>query len=101
MESLVSKLIYTGSTTVGAVEALLILAEWTPQPPEENLAIGCGKEDPGSWMLVGLAVRLGYLQRLEQTGLHQGEDSRSQHASRQRLAWAGKFYLIYQVWIKY
>ncbi|KAH6657650.1 fungal-specific transcription factor [Truncatella angustata] len=88
MESLVTKLIYTGSTTVGAVEALLILAEWAPQSPQENAAIGCGKEDPGSWMLVGLAIRLGYLQKLEQTGLIQGQDSESEHTSRQKIAWA-------------
>lgn len=89
MESLVSKLIYTGSTTVGAVEALLILAEWAPQPPQENQAIGCGKEDPGSWMLVGMAIRLGYLQKLEQTGLSQGKGAQPEHTSRQRIAWAG------------
>ncbi|KAM0347756.1 hypothetical protein ACHAPU_004771 [Fusarium lateritium] len=71
MEAQISKLIYTGSTTVGAVEALLILAEWAPQPQEENLMIGCGKEDQGSWMLVGVAIRLAYLQNLEQTGLEQ------------------------------
>ncbi|KAI8403037.1 hypothetical protein FOFC_16468 [Fusarium oxysporum] len=71
METQISKLIYTGSTTVGAVEALLILAEWAPQPLEENLMIGCGKEDQGSWMLVGVAIRLAYLQNLEQTGLVQ------------------------------
>ncbi|KAI7759087.1 hypothetical protein LZL87_012826 [Fusarium oxysporum] len=44
METLISKLTYSGSTTVGAVEALLILAEWTPQPLHHNYAIGCGKE---------------------------------------------------------
>ncbi|KAH7127357.1 fungal-specific transcription factor [Dactylonectria macrodidyma] len=90
MESLMSKLIYTGSTTVGAVEAMLILAEWAPQHPQENAVIGCGKEDQGSWMLVGVAIRLGYLQRLEQTGLLQEKDIQSQSFSRKRIAWAGK-----------
>lgn len=90
MESLISKLIYTGSTTIGAVEALLILAEWAPQPPEENLMIGCGKEDLGSWMLVGVAIRLAYLQRLEQTGLISREETGSERGSRQRIACAGR-----------
>jgi hypothetical protein len=90
MESQISKLIYTGSTTVGAVEALLILAEWAPQPLEENLMIGCGKEDQGSWMLVGVAIRLAYLQNLEQTGLTQRGEDVTPDLSRKRIAWAGK-----------
>ncbi|KAF7555695.1 hypothetical protein G7Z17_g2000 [Cylindrodendrum hubeiense] len=89
MESLMSKLIYTGSTTVGAVEAMLILAEWAPQHPQENAVIGCGKEDQGAWMLVGVAIRLGYLQRLEQTGLLLEKDVQSENFSRKRIAWAG------------
>lgn len=90
MESQISKLIYTGSTTVGAVEALLILAEWAPQPLEEDLMIGCGKEDQGSWMLVGVAIRLAYLQNLEQTGLTQRDGDKTEELSRKRIAWAGK-----------
>ncbi|KAM5344906.1 hypothetical protein ACJ41O_010768 [Fusarium nematophilum] len=100
MESLISKLIYTGSTTVGAVEALLILAEWAPQPPEENLMIGCGKEDQGSWMLVGVAIRLAYLQNLEQTGLVQRVEAASEHLSRQRIAWAACYMSDRQVSIR-
>jgi hypothetical protein len=90
MESQISKLIYTGSTTVGAVEALLILAEWAPQPLEEDIMIGCGKEDQGSWMLVGVAIRLAYLQNLEQTGLTQRDEGATKDLSRKRIAWAGK-----------
>ena len=90
MESQISKLIYTGSTTVGAVEALLILAEWAPQSLEEDLMIGCGKEDQGSWMLVGVAIRLAYLQNLEQTGLTQRDEGATKDLSRKRIAWAGK-----------
>ncbi|KAG9503129.1 hypothetical protein J7337_005969 [Fusarium musae] len=95
METQISKLIYTGSTTVGAVEALLILAEWAPQPLEENLMIGCGKEDQGSWMLVGVAIRLAYLQNLEQTGLVQRVEGAPEHLSRKRIAWAGGEYVRY------
>lgn len=90
MESLLSQLIYGSVATVGSVEALLILAEWAPQSPREISSIGCGKEDHGAWMLVGVAIRLGYLQRLEQTGLHDEGDSGSENFNRKRIAWAGK-----------
>ncbi|EMT63259.1 Transcriptional activator ARO80 [Fusarium odoratissimum] len=100
METQISKLIYTGSTTVGAVEALLILAEWAPQPLEENLMIGCGKEDQGSWMLVGVAIRLAYLQNLEQTGLVQRVEGAPDHLSRKRIAWAACYMSDRQVSIR-
>ena len=90
MESLLSPLIYGGVTTVGSVEALLILAEWAPQPPHEISSIGCRKEDYGAWMLVGVAIRLGYLQRLEQTGLQDAGDNPPESFSRRRIAWAGE-----------
>lgn len=89
MEGLVSKLIYAGSNNIGSVEALLILAEWAPQRPQDNSAIGCGQEDHGAWMLVGMAIRLGYLQRLEQTALLPETGAQSVDASRKRIAWAG------------
>jgi hypothetical protein len=90
MEALVSKLIYGGSNTVGAVEALLILAEWAPQRVQEKPTIGRGEEDQGAWMQVGVAIRLGYLQRLEQTGLLQAKGPKPEGFSRKQLAWAGK-----------
>lgn len=100
METLISKLIYVGSTTVGAVEALLILAEWAPQPPEDSLMIGCGKEDQGSWMLVGIAIRLAYLQNLEQTTLTHGEEGVSEYVCRQRTVWAACYMSDRQVSIR-
>lgn len=93
METLISKLIYKGSTTVGAVEALLILAEWAPQRLQEKPTIGRGEEDQGAWMQVGVAIRLGYLQRLEQTGLLQAKDPKPDGFSRKQLAWAGMYLL--------
>ncbi|KAH6695640.1 hypothetical protein F5X68DRAFT_258210 [Plectosphaerella plurivora] len=90
METLISKLVYGSTATVGAVEALLILAEWATQRPQENPAIGRGEEDHSAWMLVGVAIRLGYLQRLEQTALpHSQPDGsrRLEEYSRRRLAW--------------
>ncbi|POR37074.1 Uncharacterized protein TPAR_02721 [Tolypocladium paradoxum] len=100
MESLVSKLIYAGSTNIGSVEALLILAEWAPQRPQDNSAIGCGQEDHGAWMLVGMAIRLGYLQRLEQTALLPETEAQSADASRKRIAWAACYMSDRQVSIR-
>lgn len=94
IENFLSTLIYAGSTAIGSVEALLILAEWAPQRPQENSAIGCGQEDHGAWMLVGMAIRLGYLQRLEQAALVPDDGNLSQVMSRKRVVWAGKLTLI-------
>ncbi|TEA14251.1 Transcriptional activator ARO80 [Colletotrichum sidae] len=89
METLISKLIYKGSTTVGAVEALLILAQWAPQRLQEKPTIGRGEEDEGAWMQIGVAIRLGYLQSLEQTGLLvDKQNSLSENFRRKRLVWA-------------
>ncbi|KAF6826859.1 C6 transcription factor [Colletotrichum plurivorum] len=89
METLISKLIYKGSTTVGAVEALLILAQWAPQRLQEKPTVGRGEEDEGAWMQIGVAIRLGYLQSLEQTGLLvDKQSSLSEHFRRKRLVWA-------------
>ncbi|KAL2875248.1 hypothetical protein SGCOL_009538 [Colletotrichum sp. CLE4] len=90
METLISKLIYKGSTAVGAVEALLILAQWAPQRLQEKPTIGRGEEDEGAWMQIGVAIRLGYLQSLEQTGLLSDKTSPSSETfRRKRLVWAG------------
>ncbi|TQN72633.1 hypothetical protein CSHISOI_02890 [Colletotrichum shisoi] len=89
MEALISKLIYKGSTTVGAVEALLILAQWAPQRLQEKPTVGRGEEDEGAWMQIGVAIRLGYLQSLEQTGLLSDKTSPSSEAfRRKRIVWA-------------
>ncbi|EQB54680.1 hypothetical protein CGLO_05457 [Colletotrichum gloeosporioides Cg-14] len=89
METLISKLIYKGSTTVGAVEALLILAQWAPQRLQEKPTVGRGEEDEGAWMQIGVAIRLGYLQSLEQTGLLVDKQSAlSEQFRRKRLVWA-------------
>lgn len=100
IETFMSNLIYAGSTSVGSVEALLILAEWAPQRPQENSAIGCGQEDHGAWMLVGLAIRLGYLQRLEQTALLPDEGKLSAEMSRKRVVWAACYMCDRQVSIR-
>lgn len=99
METLVSKLIYRGSNSVGAVEALLILAEWVPQRMHSSSSVGRGEEDHGAWMHVGIAIRLGYLQRLEQTGLTRN-DKCTGLDERKRLAWAGCYMSDRQISIR-
>ncbi|CAK7221844.1 hypothetical protein SBRCBS47491_004667 [Sporothrix bragantina] len=106
MDSLVSRLISRGSSSVGAVEALLILAEWAPQRQQHSSStssamssssssdastfIGRGEEDQGAWMQIGVAIRLAYLQGLEQTGLlaNAAHFTRSVDFERKRIAWA-------------
>ncbi|KAG6085801.1 hypothetical protein E4U16_000013 [Claviceps sp. LM84 group G4] len=100
IENFLSTLIYAGSTSIGSVEALLILAEWAPQRPQENSAIGCGQEDHGAWMLVGMAIRLGYLQRLEQAALVPDDGNLSQVMSRKRVVWAACYMSDRQVSIR-
>ncbi|KJZ77630.1 hypothetical protein HIM_02807 [Hirsutella minnesotensis 3608] len=100
METLVSKLIHAGSTNIGSVEALLILAEWAPQRSQDNSTIGCGQEDNGAWMLVGMAIRLGYLQRLEQTALVPDNGPQPDIVSRKRIAWAACYMSDRQVSIR-
>ncbi|GAO20103.1 hypothetical protein UVI_02008140 [Ustilaginoidea virens] len=100
IESFMSNLIYAGSSSIGSVEALLILSEWAPQRPQENSAIGCGQEDHGAWMIVGLAIRLGYLQRLEQAALLPDEGKLSEEMSRKRVVWAACYISDRQVSIR-
>ncbi|QDS76995.1 hypothetical protein FKW77_005947 [Venturia effusa] len=100
MELLISKLMFSGSMSVGAVEALLILAEWAPQRSQETSIIGRGEEDYGAWMQVGCAIRLGYLQRLEQTGLLQEIENRDEQLGRKRVAWAACYMSDRQISIR-
>ena len=90
MDNIISKLISHGSTTVGAVEALLILSEWAPQRLQDRPIIGRGEEDQGAWMQIGVAIRLAYLQGLEQTGLLRDKSQWTEEFERKRVAWTGK-----------
>lgn len=63
MQSLVSSLAAGGEGGVEAVEALLLLAEWTPYTSSARSGagqVGRGEEDREAWMSVGLALRIGY-----------------------------------------
>lgn len=89
MNNIISGLICRGSTAVGAVEALLILAEWAPRKLQDRPMIGRGEEDQGAWMQIGVAIRLAYLQGLEQTGLHRDKSQWTEEFERKRIAWTG------------
>lgn len=79
--------------TTHTVEGLLLLAEWlphiqvqeaTPESPKSLLS-----DDRTAWSLVGLAVRQGYLQRLDQGAFRNADSSESKDQSEQnRLIWA-------------
>lgn len=73
-----------GSRSVGCVEGLLLLGEWT-RVDDSNAGEGA------TWSIIGLAVRLAYLLRLEDSsfrapGSH-GNDPGGLVTQRKRLAW--------------
>ena len=93
--NLIADLIYGGEGDVQAVEALLILAEWSTWQHRLEVKSGKSQEDRSAWMLVGTAVRLGYLLGLDQTSFRkeEGEDPPKDppmELCRRRLAWSGE-----------
>lgn len=79
---------------VGAIEALLLLAEWVPhahfqQPAASRHRVRRGEdEDSAAWTLVGLAVRQGYLIHLDRYAFRGGEQRDSKSITdRNRLTW--------------
>lgn len=73
----------TSTRGVGCVEGLLLLGEWAP--------LNHGQSDDGgegaAWSILGLAVRLAYLLRLENRSFKVGCTEPSKRAQRERLAW--------------
>jgi hypothetical protein len=79
--------------TPRTVEGLLLLAEWLPHIQIQETSSESPKslfsEDRTAWSLVGLAVRQGYLQRLDQGAFRNTDSSESKEQSEQnRLIWA-------------
>lgn len=73
---------------VGCVEGLLLLGEWTNLSQRQTEDGGQG----GVWSVIGLAVRLAYLLRLEENSFKSNESSPSgSDAQRRRLAWTCKW----------
>lgn len=71
---------------VGCVEGLLLLGEWN--------IINHGQADDGggeaAWSILGLAVRLAYRLRLEDSGFRGENNELDPVAQRNRLAWTCK-----------
>ena len=88
MQQLIADLVYSGTGSVEAVEAMLILAEWVPRRPHDEPQIGRGEEDHAAWMYVGIAIRLGYLLGIDRTGFRVETEGQSAELNRKRLAWA-------------
>ena len=81
--------------TPRTVEGLLLLAEWLPHIQIQETASETPKnlfsEDRTAWSLVGLAVRHGYLQRLDQGAFPINNNSTNEskdRADQSRLIWA-------------
>lgn len=89
MQRLLSTVICQGAGDTETVEALLILAEWVPQRLHSNAAVGHGEEDRAAWMQVGCAIRLGYMQELDQACFRVDNSPSPEILERKRLAWAG------------
>ncbi|KAK2731009.1 hypothetical protein CKAH01_09267 [Colletotrichum kahawae] len=68
--------------SVGCVEGLLILGEWTPLTLGQNDDGGEG----AAWSILGLAVRLAYLLRLEDSSFRADKEA-DPAMLRRRLAW--------------
>lgn len=90
MKSLVSDLAAGSDGSIGAVEALLILAEWAPYTQRSQSGfIGRGEEDKESWMHVGVALRIGYFLGLEKFSFRSADESKDPLLARKRLVWTG------------
>lgn len=88
MQSLVSALAAGGSGGVEAVEALLILAEWTPYTSRSQAGnVGRGEEDREAWMHVGTALRIAYYLGLDKYSFPVADDGKDPHWRRKRLVW--------------
>ncbi|EME84251.1 uncharacterized protein MYCFIDRAFT_107328, partial [Pseudocercospora fijiensis CIRAD86] len=102
MRSLVSALAAGGAGNVEAVEALLVLAEWTPYTSRSEAGhVGRGEEDREAWMHVGMALRIGYFLGLDRYSFHvRGDDIKDPHWQRKRLVWTACYISDRQISIR-
>lgn len=82
--------------TPRTVEGILLLAEWLPHIQIQETTSEAPKnlfsEDRTAWSLVGLAVRHGYLQRLDRAAFrNSGSNGSQRRAEQNRLIWACEF----------
>lgn len=102
MRSLVSALAAGGAGNVEAVEALLVLAEWTPYTSRSDAGhVGRGEEDREAWMHVGTALRIGYFLGLDRYSFHvRGDDVKDPQWQRKRLVWTACYISDRQISIR-
>ncbi|GAB7359726.1 hypothetical protein MBLNU230_g6901t1 [Neophaeotheca triangularis] len=102
MRSLVSSLAAGGPGNVEAVEALLLLAEWTPYTARSDAGhVGRGEEDREAWMHVGTALRVGYFLGLDKYSFHvRGDDVKDPQWQRKRLVWTACYISDRQISIR-
>lgn len=102
MRSLVSALAAGGPGNVEAVEALLLLAEWTPYTSRSDAGhVGKGEEDREAWMHVGMALRIGYFLGLDRYSFAvRGDDVKDPQWQRKRLVWTACYISDRQISIR-
>ena len=100
MQKLVSALAAGGPGDVEAVEALLLLAEWTPYTSKIRAGqVGRGEEDREAWMHVGNALRIGYFLGLDRYSFRL-QDNKDLQAQRKRLVWTACYISDRQISIR-
>lgn len=102
MRSLVSALAAGGPGNVEAVEALLLLAEWTPYTSRSDAGhVGRGEEDREAWMHVGTALRIGYFLGLDRYSFAvKCDDVKDPQWQRKRLVWTACYISDRQISIR-
>ena len=102
MRSLVSALAAGGPGNVEAVEALLLLAEWTPYTSRSDAGnVGRGEEDREAWMHVGTALRIGYFLGLDRYSFTvRGDEVKDPQWQRKRLVWTACYISDRQISIR-
>ncbi|KAF1988858.1 hypothetical protein K402DRAFT_21281 [Aulographum hederae CBS 113979] len=101
MQKLVSELCAGKDFDVEAVEALLLLAEWTPYTQHSPTAkIGRGEEDREAWMHIGVAIRLAHLLNIDQNSSSSNIELQESYSDRRRLAWTACYIADRQISIR-
>ncbi|KAK0306419.1 hypothetical protein LTR91_005476 [Friedmanniomyces endolithicus] len=102
MRSLVSCLAAGGPGNIETVEALLLLAEWTPYTSRSDAGhVGRGEEDREAWMHVGTALRIGYYLGLDRYSFAvRGDDIKDPQWQRKRLVWTACYISDRQISIR-
>ncbi|OBS16019.1 hypothetical protein FPOA_13222 [Fusarium poae] len=93
------------SQTPRTVEGLILLSEWLPHIQADQTTSKAHKslssEDRTAWSLVGLAVRLGYLLRLDTAAFRNFIDDESkEQEERKRLVWVFVYLLDRQISVR-